>query len=302
MHWFNRNTKGKLIFDERDYVYYDVIPNRRVEFQDYRGMACNGIRYKGILTIYLKAYCPFGKLINEPVGENIPYIGSAIVDVSILPGTTYLPNDETIILGTAQLGDDPYPLQGGSVYIYNPGTEPTPLRIRMAGSTTEPETKLNTTYGLIENKTNGTKCKIIGMTSERTDGINKDLVIDAETGRVTLVGNVDTQLAFQMHDFGYIWLAPSTPFLRDALIEYTSGSTMITSDDGVFFEDLVGQYVWLNNEWHKITNYIGSHAMEIDGAMDETGQERTQVVTRNEIVLTGFNLKRLSFEFVPRVR
>ena len=161
--------------------------------QTRRGMACTGIRYKGILTIYLKAYCPFGKLINEPVGEDIPYIGSAIVDVSILPGTTYLSKDETVILGIAQLGDDTYPLQGGSVYIYNPGTEPTPLRIRMAGSTTEPETNLGTTFGLIENKTNGTRCKIMGMTSERTDGVTKDLVIDAETGRVTLVGNVNTQ-------------------------------------------------------------------------------------------------------------
>lgn len=46
--WFGRNTKGRLIFDDREYAYYDVIPNRRMEFEDYKTNGCNGLAYSGI--------------------------------------------------------------------------------------------------------------------------------------------------------------------------------------------------------------------------------------------------------------
>ena len=52
MHWFRRDTMGQLVFDERDWVYYDVIPDERVQFEDYRYNGCNGLRYNGILTIH----------------------------------------------------------------------------------------------------------------------------------------------------------------------------------------------------------------------------------------------------------
>lgn len=60
--WFGRNTKGRLIFDDRPYVFYDVIPSQRIELENYRAIACdNRMKYSGMMTITLKAYCPFGK-------------------------------------------------------------------------------------------------------------------------------------------------------------------------------------------------------------------------------------------------
>lgn len=50
--WFDRNTKGRLIFDDRPYVYYDVIPSQRIELENYRAIACdNTMKYSGMMTI-----------------------------------------------------------------------------------------------------------------------------------------------------------------------------------------------------------------------------------------------------------
>ena len=86
LRWFDRNTKGRLIFDDRDYVYYDVIPNQRVELENYRTVACdNTIKYTGMITISLKAYCPFGKLIS--IDANAANAETLILPAAKMPGT-----------------------------------------------------------------------------------------------------------------------------------------------------------------------------------------------------------------------
>ena len=177
-------------------------------------------------------------------------------------------------------------------YVYNPGTERTPLRIRIAGTAES---------GTITNTTNGTTCTIMGMTDGNTTDVNKYVSVDGDTGRVTLVGVFDTQLAFEMHDYGYIWLDPSIPFARDIDVSYTSGSTTITSD-GAFYRDLAGKYVYLHNEWHKIASYTDSNTMVLTDAMDATGTETTQIVNMNELVFDGFALTKLEMDYTPRMR
>lgn len=293
MHWFGRNTKGRLIFDERDYVYYDVIPNARVEFDDYRGMTCNGLRYKGILTIYLKAYCPFGKLLPGSMVNNVPAIGiDFIVGVSIIGEATLAADDETIVLYKYRMPSTNYDVTGTSFYIYNMGTEATPLRIKIAGTAES---------GTITNVTNGKKCVINGMTTGNTTDVGKSVYIDAETGRVTLVGSLDTQLAFEMHDYGYIWLDPCTPFVRDIEVSYTDESKTITSA-GLFTEDMVGQFIWLHGTWRKIAQYNGKNGLTLESEMDATDTETTQIVTMNEITFDGFTLTKLEMDFTPRMR
>lgn len=300
MHWFHRDTKGRLMFDDREYAYYDVHPNGAIKFDDYKYHGCDGeAKYQGIMTIKLKAYCPFGKMIPYEVVNTVPFVGSAIVDVdhvglAVLPGET-----ETVILMRAKMPQIPSAGSAVSFYIYNPGTERTPLRMRIAGATTSGEDEPH--YGVITNETNGTQCKIIGMTSGNTTDVNKYLQIDAETGRVEMIGLLDTSLAFQMHDYGYIWLDPCTPFVREAAITYTSGDTVITSD-GKFYEDLVGQYVYLNGEWRKIGGYTNKNTMTLTAAMDASGTETSDIVTMNEITLSGFSLTKLEVDYIPRVR
>lgn len=52
LRWFNRNTDGRLVFDRRPYVYYEVFPTERVEFEDYCEDNGEGDVYTGILTIH----------------------------------------------------------------------------------------------------------------------------------------------------------------------------------------------------------------------------------------------------------
>ena len=176
LHWFGRNTKGKLILDDRNYVYYDVIPYDAVRVEDYRHTACDGsLRYQGYMTFYLKAYCPFGKLMANSVTNNVPMVGSAQIDISILYEPTTDADNETLILLSAKMPSSNYPLDGTSFYIYNPGTEPTPLTIRIAGTAEN---------GTITNTTNGTTCVIKGMTTGNTTSVGKYVNINSETGRV----------------------------------------------------------------------------------------------------------------------
>ena len=291
--WFGRNTRGQLIFDDRDYVYYNVIPNARVEFEDYRGMSCNGLRYSGVMTIRLKAYCPFGKLIESSLVNNVPMLGiNAYVDISEVGTRTMAGDNETIILMAYQMPSMNYDPTGTSFYIYNPGTEATPLRIRIAGAAES---------GTITNVTNGKTCVINGMTNGNTTDVGKSVYIDAETGRVTLEGALGAQLAFEMHDYGYIWLDPCIPFVREIEVSYTSGSTTITSA-GLFREEMVGQFIWLNNSWRKIAAYSNSNELTLTAAMDATGTETTKIVTMNELTFSGFTLTRLEMDYVPRMR
>lgn len=298
MRWFGRNTKGRLIFDDRPGVYYDVIPNDRLEFDDYRGMSCDGMKYKGILTIHLKAYCPFGKLLPSQMVNDVPFVGTAIVGVSIAGSEAMDADNETIILFTAQMPSSTYDVSGSSFYIYNPGTEPTPLQIRIAGTTTND--------AIITNVTNGQTCAVRGMTAGNTTSVNKYLKIDTDTGRVTLVGQAipmgeTEELAFDMHDLGYIWLAPMDDFARDITISYTNGSTTITSE-GKFDTWMVGKYVWLNDAWRKISAYVDADTLTLSAAMDATGSQTTDIVTMNEITFTGFTLSKLEMSYTPRMR
>ena len=87
LRWFDRNTKGRLIFDDRDYVYYDVIPSQRIELENYRiATYGNIVKYTGMMTITLKAYDPFGKLITtDNPGENAETL---LLPSSKMPGTS----------------------------------------------------------------------------------------------------------------------------------------------------------------------------------------------------------------------
>lgn len=176
--------------------------------------------------------------------------------------------------------------------MYNPGTEATPLTLRIAG---------NGENGLIQNLTNGDECRIQGMTIGNTSLIGAYIEINGETGQVRLVSPTEDKLAFEMHDLGYIRLEPCTPFVRSAEITYSSGSDSVTGD-GIFTEDMVGQYCHLNGAWREIRGYTNENTATIDSQMAVSGTETTQIVTMNKIVFNGFALSKLEMDFTARVR
>lgn len=217
-----------------------------------------------MITIHLTAYDPFGRLT-----------------VKTLEGDTMGAENEVLLLPpemVTEIGIE------GSQLLYNPGTEETPLIIRAAGHTEDI---------IISNKATGQECVIHPLPEGTTIEIN------GETGRVELIGETRA-LAFELHDKGYISLAPCTPYLEDATISCTRGSTTIGSD-GIFTKEMVGQYVYLNEEWWRLTEWISENEMSIHAPADITKSEKTQIVTMNEIAVSGIP-HQLTFDYEPRVR
>ena len=59
--WLDRRTSGRLIFDERPLVYYDVVPSGKIEFEDYCYSNGGETLHAGMFTAYFTAVEPFGK-------------------------------------------------------------------------------------------------------------------------------------------------------------------------------------------------------------------------------------------------
>lgn len=172
----------------------------------------------------------------------------------------------------------------GAALLYNPGTEAVPMIIQVAG---------NTTDLIISNKTTGQKCIIHPL----TEGVT--IEVNGETGRVERIGETKT-LAFDLHDGGYISLAACTPYVEDVRIRYTAGSSTIGSA-GLFTTEMVGQYVYLNGQWRKLTAWANENEMNIHTTMETSGEEETKIVTMNEIAIEGIP-SMLKFDYEPRVR
>ena len=60
--------------------------------------------------------------------------------------------------------------------------------------------------------------------------------------------------------------------------------------------------LYLNGEWRKIGGYTNKNTMTLTAAMDASGTETSDIVTMNEITLSGFSLTKLEVDYIPRVR
>ena len=138
------------------------------------------------------------------------------------------------------------------------------------------------------------------MTQGVTGDAGKILQVDSGTGRVELIG-MKRELAFEMHDGGYISLAPNCSFETAALARYTSGSKTVTLSDGAY-EEMAGQYIYLNGAWRKIEAYINARQISIDTVMTKNSVESTMIVTMNEMEIEGGELTLLECVFEPKVR
>ena len=268
---FDRKAKGELIFEDRPYAKYTAVPNGRIELQEYRENRNGQDLYHGTMTIPMKCYDPFAKL-------------DVSADLTAAAGEIYWP--------AASMRPAAPTASSKSFLVYNPGTEITPAIIRIAGSSGEEM--------IIRNKTTGQECMIRGMTAGMTGSAGKNLEINAETGRVELVGT-GRELAFELHDGGYISMAPNRNFEEEYPVQYTSGSVTITMQNGAD-QDMVGKYIYLEGAWRRTTSYINATQMAISAAMAKSGTAKAPIVTMNEIEIEGGTLTKLELEFEPRVR
>lgn len=268
---FDRDAKGELVFEDRPYAKYTASPHGRIELQEYRENRNGQELYHGTMTIPMKCYDPFAKLdVNA--------------DLTQAAGEIFWPANSV-----RPAAPD---ASSKSFLIYNPGTELTPVLIRIAGDSGDEM--------VIRNKTTGQECIIRGMTAGITGSAGKNLEINAETGRVELVG-AGRELAFELHDGGYITLAPNRNFEEEYPVHYTTGSLTITMPNGAD-KEMVGKYIYLADEWRRITSYINSTQMAVSAAPTKSGTENAAIVVMNEIEIEGGTLTKLELEFEPRVR
>ena len=83
--WLDRRTSGRLVFDERPDVYYDVVPSAKIEFEDYSYTKYGKTLHAGEFTIHFTAYDPFGKLTKKflRTGKEMDYSTNLIPETQM---------------------------------------------------------------------------------------------------------------------------------------------------------------------------------------------------------------------------
>ena len=273
--WLHRDREGKLIFDDRPFVYYIARVSKVVEGKVYSSSHLhkwgNETLYSGTFTVTFKAYDPFGRMtcVSYPDFDK-----DGVIDHSGI-----MREDEMPPAIQPQTGD---------YLVYNPGTETTDTFISIAG--TAPNGLM------IRNATTGDVCEIVSLPSSLV------LTIDSETGWVSSTADPDGS-AFEYHDLGYIRLAPCTPYEREVVASYVSGLNMITFPMYETTEENVGQYIRLDGEWLRIISVSGKTAI-VNKFLKKTSVENTMITTMNEISVEGegAELTLLKMEYEPRIR
>lgn len=62
--WLEHGQRGRLVFDDRLFCYYDVVTGAQMEIREYPVRSANGTTYSGIFTITFIAYDPSARLFE----------------------------------------------------------------------------------------------------------------------------------------------------------------------------------------------------------------------------------------------
>ena len=214
--WLGRNTKGKLIFDDRPFVYYNVRPSDVTSGEIYNDTG----KYSGTFTVVFTAYEPFGYLTRK---YNTSSTKDGAEDYCGMIASSLMPAAPTV--------------SDTSFQVYNPGTETCGLDIIIRGSTDNPIRFVN--------QRNGSVCVISSLPGSRYLDINGD------TGFVkikTSVSGTAYEPGFAYHDKGYIRLEPCETWTDVAYTAAENGSLYdITPTEFTVTEDMVGAYIQFNS-------------------------------------------------------
>ena len=280
-HTFKVGRSGKLVFKRKPWCYYyaTVVSVPSPELRNY---------LNGLFTITMKAYYPYARC-DEMIARRIAPIGEANdVDKSyfdVLRNTALFENQDMIPQTSFENVEDAVP-----ILLANPGTERAPVCIKVSGDVG--------TGIVISNITTGQKCGIPTLTSNTT------LFIDSLNGNVVAkkknpVTDEETSLpGFLFHDKGFIELEPAYPCIRGIFATY-SGQTVNTTN--IIYEDVVGKYIFVDNQWVKIIKQIDRKTIEIDKTVS-AGKCKTTIMLLNKIEITknsSMNLSSLEFIYKP---
>lgn len=267
--WIHPGQQGKLIFDERPFVYYDAIVAKVPTYKIYM----TGDRFSGTISLFFKAEDPRGRMT---------YISYDTMDYDAAEQSTGIIENTMMPPAPTKTSRD--------FLLYNPGTVPCDLTIRIGGTAAKGLT--------ITNMINGNECVLTSLPSG-SDYIE----IDGHCGLVRKLPSEPDKSAFAYHDLGYITLEPSTPYDRGVVAHYSSGSNEVTFD---FFEvdsSYVDRYIYLGGSWLRIMSVTATGSAIVEKRFQTTGSEQTMITNMNHITITGDNitLNRLEFEYTPYV-
>ena len=216
--WLGRDTAGKLILDDRPFVYYNVRPSKVVPGKIYLD---TNETYSGTFTVSFIAEEPFGYLMRK---SNDGTENDGAEDYCGLIATSLMPSAPT----TSSRNFD----------VYNPGTEDCGLTIRISGSCSKPIRFINSR--------NATECVIDSLPSS-----NLILDIDGETGFVkTYSNNAPNNYSpgFAYHDHGIVRLFPNTLYEDVPYVATVNGTGYSLALTGVIVsEDMIGGSIRFNN-------------------------------------------------------
>ena len=296
--WLGRKTSGKLWFEDKPFVYYNVHPSAKLDGEKYTHYVNSHGEHvhSGQLNVHFTAYEPCGYLRHMTLDETQPGDGAwmyaPLIPASEMPAAPTLPRPDSFI-------------------IYNPGTEAVNLNIKIGGtmqpaSTTELISKLT-----IRNLANDSKCGLVALPDPSTGAY---LEIDGENAMVYQRG-YDEQPLFELHNDGYILLEPGETYNSEITLQTTANSATATVVNGaVSKDDINKKFVFYQNQWRRIINVssdgktITTHAV-----FSTTGTVKAKLRVANWITLYCENnrplsehsevtLTKLETSFVPRLQ
>lgn len=302
-HLFKPGRTGSLVFERRPWCEYiaTVTSIDDTQFTNY---------LNGFILIEMKAYYPFSTC-------NTMWLPAKYKDFTRAMANTALFEKEEMI-PLMKFGSVALPISEtiskAPIILPNPGTEPAPVGIEIAGNAGTGVT--------ITNMSTGQTCRFVGLTSQEFDGEKTWLYLDSLTGKTLKVQDGKSKLQFINHERGYLHLAPGYPCIRNMYI-YTQDGTVYSKtklyDHRVgetradAEERYVGKYIWLDNKWCKITGvgngttptmYDGTdeYVLKINQYVPDGLRVRASVYQMNEISVkadTTMRLTRLNFIYKP---
>lgn len=290
---FRVGNSGKLVFSRRPWCYYNVRVSAPIEteFSNY---------LNGIIVITLKAYYPYAR--SDMMVDTTD-------DLQIRTNTAILDSDDKLPAHTFEH----ITAKETSIILFNPGTEPTPVAISIAGNTSGTDDGFTVGAGFeIHNTTTGQKCKFVNITNELTPAgqgsqENARVICDSLNGKTVRIDNEgNVYSGYLYHQEGFIYLAPAFPINRDIFIKdiYTDTITLYNT----LYTNYEGQYIFIQKEnkgeWYKIIRQPDSETLVVNRTISNPAATyKTTIARMNELTLTftgtAGNIRMLDFLYKP---
>ena len=320
LNFFTIGRTGKLIFDTRDWCWYNATVT---------GVSLSPTNFSnGILTISMKAYYPFARtnIFSVDVGDSpasqIVHYDSDIYpdDPEPVPGQydssisffavndedpfdyagyddcTFLSRDgEEIItadpflknrnffLPDTQMPQDTFQnvTSSKSFILYNAGDVEASLAIRFNG-------EADKEGFIVYNRQTAQEAKFVAFTRRETTDRNRFVICDSLNGKTLLTDGNTSTLMFLYHDYGVVNIVPSLHYMQGTTFTYTRGSSIVETSR-IFPEDMVGKYVYLDNSWHRIARVFEDSTIQVEVTNNEITEDGTTVgdaILMNELSIT----------------